>query len=163
MVSTCADWLDIYSDTSCVELEMDAQQMRSRWDQAKERSPSYGPERPKLPGPWGNAPHLTGTMPGDYGFDPLGLWTVREEWQGWIAEAELLHGRWAMLAVVGVLVPELLSVAGVDIGEPVWWKVRRFCAFMCSMACMNTLVKLWSSCQGHMPARHGWCNSTTAT
>jgi hypothetical protein len=32
-------------------------------------------------------------MPGDYGFDPLGLWTVNPEWQGWIAEAELLHGR----------------------------------------------------------------------
>lgn len=63
-------------------------------------------------------------MPGDYGFDPLGLWTANTEYQGWIEEAELLHGRWAMLAVVGVLVPEILSVCGADVGEPVWWKVR---------------------------------------
>lgn len=105
------------------DLEQDAQQMRAEWEQAKAQSPFYGEERPKLPGPLGNAPHLTGDMPGDYGFDPLGLWVVNEDWQNWIAEAELLHGRWAMLAVVGVLIPEILSLCGADVGEPVWWKV----------------------------------------
>lgn len=32
--------------------------------------------------------------------------------------------RWAMLGVLGALVPEALSLAGTDIAEPVWWKAR---------------------------------------
>ena len=38
-------------------------------------------------------------------------------------EAELVHARWAMLAAVGCLIPEILDLRGVDLGEPVWWKV----------------------------------------
>ena len=39
-------------------------------------------------------------------------------------ELELLHGRWAMLGVVGAAVPEALAkFGGVTLGEPVWWKV----------------------------------------
>jgi light-harvesting complex II chlorophyll a/b binding protein 7 len=39
-------------------------------------------------------------------------------------ELELLHARWAMLAVVGVVVPELLAAFGaLPVAEPVWWKV----------------------------------------
>lgn len=45
-------------------------------------------------------------------------------------EAELLHARWAMLAVPGVLLPEVLAMNGVDLGEPVWWKVG------CSACCI---------------------------
>ena len=33
----------------------------------------YGPDRRKLPGPLGSAPHLEGLVAGDAGFDPLGL------------------------------------------------------------------------------------------
>jgi light-harvesting complex II chlorophyll a/b binding protein 7 len=42
-----------------------------------------------------------------------------------MAEAELLHARWAMLGAVGCLVPEALALlAGVDVGpEPRWWAV----------------------------------------
>jgi len=72
------------------------------------------------------------SLPGDYGFDPLKL--VRRlcererSWcrsdaaprsllsQGadpaalkWHQQAELIHGRWAMVGVAGVLVPELLT------------------------------------------------------
>lgn len=32
-----------------------------------------------------------------------------------------------MLGAVGALIPEGLSMAGVELGEPVWWKVRRPC------------------------------------
>ena len=65
-------------------------------------------------------------MPGDQGFDPLGLWRDADEAKRrWFREAEILHARWAMLAVVGCLLPEALALAGVDgLGEPVWWKVR---------------------------------------
>ncbi|GMH40218.1 hypothetical protein BSKO_08122 [Bryopsis sp. KO-2023] len=46
--------------------------------------------------------HLNGSMAGDYGFDPLSLGrnpnTIR-----WFREAELMNGRWAMVAVPGVL------------------------------------------------------------
>ena len=28
-----------------------------------------------------------------------------------------------MLGAIGALVPELLSMRGVELGEPVWWKV----------------------------------------
>ena len=44
---------------------------------------------------------------------------------GKLFEAELLHGRWAMLAAIGCLIPEALSrYFGFDsIAEPIWWKV----------------------------------------
>ncbi len=37
----------------------------------------------------------------------------------------VLSSRWAMLGAVGALIPEALSMGGVELGEPVWWKVRR--------------------------------------
>jgi hypothetical protein len=93
---------------------------------ARLRSPHFGSTRYRLPGPLGHAAHLTGQLPGDQGFDPLGLWVAAGQGRrAWLREAEILHARWAMLAVVGCLVPEALAVAGVDgLGEPVWWKVR---------------------------------------
>uniref|UniRef100_A0AC62AEM5 Lhca9 n=1 Tax=Dunaliella tertiolecta TaxID=3047 RepID=A0AC62AEM5_DUNTE len=54
-------------------------------------------------------PHLNGTLPGDSGFDPLGL-GLNEERLKWYVEAEKTNGRWAMMAVTGILGQELLGV-----------------------------------------------------
>lgn len=55
---------------------------------------------------------LDGSLPGDFGFDPLGLGSDPESLR-WFAQAELIHGRWAMLAVAGILIPEWLQGLGI--------------------------------------------------
>jgi len=45
-------------------------------------------------------------LPGNYGFDPLGL-GANEERLKWFAESERVHCRWAMLGVAGVLAQEI--------------------------------------------------------
>ncbi|GJQ99638.1 photosystem I chlorophyll a/b-binding protein 6, chloroplastic [Tanacetum coccineum] len=50
-------------------------------------------------------------LPGDFGFDPLGLGSDPETLK-WFAQAELMHSRWAMLAVAGILIPEWLESLG---------------------------------------------------
>ncbi|CAM9356124.1 unnamed protein product [Choristocarpus tenellus] len=72
---------------------------------------------------------LDGTMAGDVGFDPLGLSSA----QGvgvdlyWLREAELKHGRVAMLAVTGVLWCDAFgSLPGFPSGEgqmDLFWQV----------------------------------------
>uniref|UniRef100_A0A0E0PX40 Chlorophyll a-b binding protein, chloroplastic n=1 Tax=Oryza rufipogon TaxID=4529 RepID=A0A0E0PX40_ORYRU len=47
--------------------------------------------------------HLDGSSPGDFGFDPLGLATVPENFERF-KESEVYHCRWAMLAVVWFLI-----------------------------------------------------------
>ncbi|GJT95980.1 photosystem I chlorophyll a/b-binding protein 6, chloroplastic [Tanacetum coccineum] len=54
---------------------------------------------------------LDGSLPGDFGFDPLGLGSDPETLK-WFAQAELMHSRWAMLAVAGILIPEWLESLG---------------------------------------------------
>lgn len=54
---------------------------------------------------------LDGSLPGDFGFDPLGLGSDPESLK-WFAQAELIHGRWAMLAAAGILIPEWLERLG---------------------------------------------------
>ncbi|XWS26567.1 hypothetical protein CRYUN_Cryun26dG0041700 [Craigia yunnanensis] len=39
---------------------------------------------------------LVGSLPGDFGFDPLGLGSDPESLK-WLSQAELMHARWAML------------------------------------------------------------------
>merc|ERR1712159_543827 len=53
--------------------------------------------------------HLDGTIPGDYGFDPLGLGSDADR-LAWYVEAEKMNGRWAMAAVVGILGQESLGL-----------------------------------------------------
>ena len=48
----------------------------------------------------------------DFNFDPLGLSVKCEKYLPWFREAELKHGRIAMLAFVGLVVPEVVRVPG---------------------------------------------------
>jgi len=57
--------------------------------------------------------HLTGKLPGDFGFDPLGLGADPAR-LAWNQQAELVHGRFAMWASAGILGPELLTNLGVN-------------------------------------------------
>merc|ERR1719262_1702072 len=54
-----------------------------------------------LPGSTAPA-HLNGSLPGDFGFDPLGLGKDPQTLK-WYQQAELQHARWAMVAVFGIL------------------------------------------------------------
>ncbi|KAL0384491.1 UNVERIFIED_CONTAM: Chlorophyll a-b binding protein CP24 10A, chloroplastic [Sesamum radiatum] len=60
--------------------------------------------------PRGCRPRSPGSqlLPGDYGFDPLGL-GKDPAFLKWYREAELIHGRWAMAAVVGIFVGQAWS------------------------------------------------------
>jgi len=73
--------------------------------------------------------YLDGSLPGDFGFDPLGL--SDPEGAGgfvtpeWLAYSEVIHGRWAMLGAAGCIAPEILASAGVipqTPAEAVWFR-----------------------------------------
>ncbi|KAG2494155.1 hypothetical protein HYH03_007790 [Edaphochlamys debaryana] len=70
---------------------------------------------PKLtswfPGNTGLPGYLDGSLPGDFGFDPLYLGQDPAKLK-WYVQGELVNGRFAMLAVVGILTPELLASVG---------------------------------------------------
>uniref|UniRef100_A0A0F7CYY9 Chlorophyll a-b binding protein, chloroplastic n=1 Tax=Erodium texanum TaxID=28960 RepID=A0A0F7CYY9_EROTE len=65
-------------------------------------------------------PYLNGTLAGDYGFDPLGLGEDPESLK-WYVQAELVHCRFAMAGVAGILVTDLLRVTGIS-NIPVWYE-----------------------------------------
>ncbi|KAM7464746.1 hypothetical protein LguiA_032867 [Lonicera macranthoides] len=77
------------------------------------------PERPiwfpgSTPPPW-----LDGSLPGDFGFDPLGLGSDPETLK-WNQQAELVHCRWAMLGAAGIFIPEFLTKIGI-LNTPSWY------------------------------------------
>ncbi|CAN1296500.1 Chlorophyll a-b binding protein 4, chloroplastic [Linum perenne] len=63
--------------------------------------------------------YLNGSLPGDNGFDPLGLAEDPENLR-WFVQAELVNGRWAMLGVAGMLLPEVFTKIGI-INVPEWY------------------------------------------
>ncbi|XP_030950286.1 photosystem I chlorophyll a/b-binding protein 5, chloroplastic [Quercus lobata] len=65
-------------------------------------------------------PYLDGSLPGDFGFDPLGLGEDPESLK-WYVQAELVHARFAMLGVAGILLTDLLRVTGIS-NIPVWYE-----------------------------------------
>jgi light-harvesting complex I chlorophyll a/b binding protein 3 len=60
--------------------------------------------------------YLDGTLPGDFGFDPLGLLDPKDAGgyitPDWLRYAEVFHGRWAMLGAAGCIAPEILGSMG---------------------------------------------------
>jgi len=66
-------------------------------------------------------PVLNGTLPGDYGYDPLGLAKDPETLAKYQAN-ELLHARWAMLATAGAIIPEGLAANGADVKGATWFE-----------------------------------------
>lgn len=59
------------------------------------------------------------SLAGDNGFDPLALAEDPEDLR-WFVQAELVNGRWAMLGVAGMLIPEVLTKAGL-LNAPEWY------------------------------------------
>ena len=67
--------------------------------------------------PFLNAPPaLDGSMPGDVGFDPLWVSSMLPDkgWLPWLREAEIKHGRVAMLAAAGAIVQDVFQFKGTD-------------------------------------------------
>ena len=65
-------------------------------------------------------PHLDGTLPGDFGFDPLGLGEEPANLK-WYVQAELVHCRFAMAGVAGILATDFIRVSGIN-NLPVWFE-----------------------------------------
>nr|ABK22868.1 unknown [Picea sitchensis] len=66
------------------------------------------------PPPW-----LDGSLPADFGFDPLGLGSDPETLK-WNVQSELVHCRWAMLGAAGIFIPELLTKLGILNTDPIF-------------------------------------------
>nr|DAA05918.1 TPA_inf: chloroplast light-harvesting complex I protein precursor Lhca3 [Mesostigma viride] len=72
--------------------------------------------------------YLDGSKPGDFGYDPLGLY--KPEGAGgfidpkWLAYSEVIHCRYAMLGMAGMVAPEILGKLGLIPAETglVWFK-----------------------------------------
>jgi len=92
------------------------------------------------------------SLPGDFGFDPLGL--MDPEGAGsfidpkWLPYAELINGRWAMLGASGMIAPEILGAAGAIPSETglVWFKSGVIPPGLCTTTGPTpTLCSCWRS------------------
>ncbi|XP_024020124.1 chlorophyll a-b binding protein 7, chloroplastic isoform X2 [Morus notabilis] len=102
-----------------------ASKFKALAEKARKDSVWYGEERPRWLGPipYDYPAYLTGELPGDYGFDIAGLGKDSVAFQKYF-NFEILHARWAMLAALGVVIPEILDLLGAfHFVEPVWWRV----------------------------------------
>ncbi|KXZ42012.1 hypothetical protein GPECTOR_223g491 [Gonium pectorale] len=72
--------------------------------------------------------YLDGTLPGDFGFDPLGLLDPVNSGgfiePKWLQYSEVIHARWAMLGAAGCIAPEVLGKAGLipEATNVVWFQ-----------------------------------------
>eukprot|EP01026_Neomeris_dumetosa_P067361 TRINITY_DN656_c0_g1_i16.p1 TRINITY_DN656_c0_g1~~TRINITY_DN656_c0_g1_i16.p1 ORF type:complete len:248 (+),score=41.24 TRINITY_DN656_c0_g1_i16:115-858(+) len=67
--------------------------------------------------------HLDGSLPADYGFDPLSLGSDPDMLM-WMRQAELIHCRWAMMGAAGIIIPAFLTKLGV-MNVPVWFEAGK--------------------------------------
>ncbi|KAL9242455.1 hypothetical protein vseg_016448 [Gypsophila vaccaria] len=65
-------------------------------------------------------PYLDGSLAGDFGFDPLGLGEDPKSLK-WYVQAELVHARFAMAGIAGILFTDLLRTTGIS-KLPVWYE-----------------------------------------
>ncbi|KAK0576021.1 hypothetical protein LWI29_010720 [Acer saccharum] len=103
----------------------DSSNFKALAQNARDESLWYGEERPRWLGPipFEYPEYLTGELPGDYGFDVAGLSKDPVAFQKYF-NFEILHARWAMLASLGAVIPEVLDMLGAfHFVEPVWWRV----------------------------------------
>jgi len=77
------------------------------------------------------------------GFDPLGLSADKEKLK-WYVQAELVHGRWAMLGAAGVLAPDVFAHIGLSTapGAPTNWVEAQTYTYWGSAATIG-IVNLW--------------------
>ncbi|XP_017429441.1 chlorophyll a-b binding protein 7, chloroplastic isoform X2 [Vigna angularis] len=105
--------------------EKNSSKFKALADKARKESCWYGEDRPRWLGPisYEYPSYLTGDLPGDYGFDIAGLGKDPVALRKYF-NFEILHARWAMLASIGALIPEILDLLGAfHFVEPVWWRV----------------------------------------
>ncbi|KAH7424175.1 hypothetical protein KP509_12G094100 [Ceratopteris richardii] len=62
---------------------------------------------------------LDGSLPEDFGFDPLRLGSEPELLK-WFIQAEIIRCRWAMLGAAGIFISEALTKAGI-MNTPSWY------------------------------------------
>jgi light-harvesting complex II chlorophyll a/b binding protein 5 len=91
--------------------------------------------------------YLVGELPGDYGYDPLGLGKDSEQVSKY-REAELIHARWAMLASAGFIIPEGLESNGADIVGGTWYETG---AKMLDGGTLNYFAVPWGIANNPLP------------
>jgi len=91
--------------------------------------------------------YLDGTLPGDYGYDPLGLGKDEAALEKYRAN-ELIHARWAMLAAAGIIIPEGLQANGADIKGGVWFETG---AEMLNGGTLNYFAVPWGIVSNPLP------------
>jgi light-harvesting complex II chlorophyll a/b binding protein 5 len=91
--------------------------------------------------------YLDGTLPGDYGYDPLGL-GKDDETVAKYRSNELLHARWAMLAAAGIIIPEGLQANGADLVGGTWFETG---AEMLNGGTLNYFAVPWGIINNPLP------------
>jgi hypothetical protein len=79
-----------------------------------------------------------------YGYDPLGLGKDKETVEKYRAN-ELIHGRWAMLAAAGIIIPEGLQVRNMAAAAAV---------YAAGMFCVVTMQELATAVAAVYASKH---------
>ncbi|KAG1667420.1 hypothetical protein FOA52_004837 [Chlamydomonas sp. UWO 241] len=93
--------------------------------------------------------HLDGSLPGDYGFDPLSLGS-EPKLMAWFVQAELQNGRWAMMGVAGILFTSIGAAAGLPL--PQWYDAGEVAQASSTMS-FGTLVMVQLLMMGWVEAQ----------